>query len=207
MDADTQAHLFEPFFTTKEQGKGTGLGLSTVYGIVKQSGGDIRVESAVGRGTAFAIYLPRVPDEMKVVQPDHVRATRARGLETVLLVEDEPMVRKLAREVLQSQGYTVLESSTGSEALRICQEHPGPIHLLLTDVVMPGLSGRETAERLIPLRPAMKALYMSGYTDDAIVRHGVLEADTAFLHKPFTPEVLACKVREVLDAPQRGSHT
>ena len=199
MDALTQAHIFDPFFTTKEPGKGTGLGLSTVYGIVKQSGGYIQVDSQPGRGATFRIYLPRIeaPAPAPVVTP----APQApdRGTESIVIVEDEGELRALAQEVLEAQGYTVLSARDPEEALRLLDEFGGPIHLLLTDVVMPGMSGRELANRLAPGRPDMKVLYMSGYTDDAILHHGVLDPGLAFMPKPFTPAALASKVREVLD--------
>jgi two-component system cell cycle sensor histidine kinase/response regulator CckA len=260
MDADTQVHLFEPFFTTKEQGKGTGLGLSTVYGIVEQSGGSIAVDTELGRGTTFRIYLPQVdapaqPRESPVAPatrfPTARPATPAPGrpapavvaavasttappalprvaqapaaqvssrvaattpgsptvaprstpsrAETILLVEDALRVRAVVREILEMNGYHVLEARHGAEALEISERHQGPIHIMVTDVVMPQMSGRELAQRLAPVRPDMKVLYMSGYTDDAIVRHGVLGAGMAFLSKPFTPDALAVKVREVLE--------
>ena len=181
MDAETQSHIFEPFFTTKDAGKGTGLGLSTVYGIVKQSGGTIWVESAPGRGTTFEIYLPLVEKaaasgELHPALP----APPPGGTETILVVEDEMSVRRLAAEFLGSNGYTVLEAQDGGEALQVCEEHRGPIHLLITDVVMPGMSGWELAVRLAGRRPEMKVIYMSGYTDDAIVQHGVLEEGIIF---------------------------
>jgi PAS domain S-box-containing protein len=275
MDASTQAHLFEPFFTTKEPGKGTGLGLSTVYGIVEQSGGSVTVESELGRGTTFRIYLPTVeaaapaappparpvpaaapaarpgpataqparpaqaaapqarpapavtqpapapavaavPAPPARVQPEPVRAEATplepdivsevvpQRTETILLVEDALRVRAVVREILEMNGYNVLEARHGAEALEINERHQGPIHLMVTDVVMPQMSGRELAQRLQPLRPDMKVLYMSGYTDDSIVRHGVLGAGIAFLSKPFTPDALALKVREVLDTPPRS---
>jgi PAS domain S-box-containing protein len=256
MDAATQAHLFEPFFTTKEPGKGTGLGLSTVYGIVEQSGGSVTVETGVGRGTTFRIYLPQVgaaaatapafrppasaptiarppapmapvplrpvtavppppgpaapvppspvplsaPVHAAPLEPAKVETPPARS-ETVLLVEDALRVRAVVREILEMNGYHVLEARHGAEAIEISERHRGPIHLMVTDVVMPQMSGRELAQRLLPVRPDMRVLYMSGYTDDAIVRHGVLGAGMAFLSKPFTPDALAVKVREVLDAP------
>jgi PAS domain S-box-containing protein len=252
MDANTQAHLFEPFFTTKEPGKGTGLGLSTVYGVVEQSGGSIAVDTELGRGTTFRIYLPQVeapaqqrespvapaarfptarPATVMPARPAPAVATAPPPLvaprlaapvsdglalpipnvpvvaaevtpsraETILLVEDALRVRAVVREILEMSGYHVLEARHGAEALEISQRHQGPIHLMVTDVVMPQMSGRELAQRLAPVRPDMKVLYMSGYTDDAIVRHGVLGAGMAFLSKPFTPDALAAKVREVLE--------
>ena len=199
MDAKTQARIFEPFFTTKGPGKGTGLGLATVYGIVKQHGGYVSVDSAPGRGTTFRIYLPRVVDTSEAVEVGHAPTALAQGTETVLLVEDEPGLRDFAREVLETHGYQVLEASRPGEALRLAQEHAGRIQVMVTDVVMPQMNGRELAQRLTSVRPDLKVLYMSGYTDDAIVRHGVLEPGTAFLQKPFSPVALASKVRAVLD--------
>jgi len=198
MDLETKARLFEPFFTTKAQGKGTGLGLSTAYGIVKQSGGYIWVESEPNQGATFRICLPRVDEAVE--HPVAERAVRRapRGTETILLVEDEDDVRQLLREVLDSFGYTVLEARNGLEALALADEHPG-LDLLLTDVVMPLMSGRDLANRLVQRRGELKILYMSGYTDDTIIQHGVLEPGTAFLQKPFSPSILARKVREVLD--------
>ena len=200
MDKGTQAHIFEPFFTTKEQGKGTGLGLSTVYGIVKQSGGSIWVYSEPGRGTTFKIYLPRVEEPAESVEPDTARARPPNGTETILLVEDEAGVRSLARAALQVYGYTVLEAANGDEAIRICDRRQGAIHLLVTDMVMPGMDGRALSEQLIARLPQMKVLYLSGYAGGAIVNNGVLDSSMAFLQKPFSPEALARKVREVLDA-------
>jgi len=198
MDAATKARIFEPFFTTKEVGKGTGLGLATVYGIVEQSGGRIDVDSEPGRGASFTIYLPRV-DKRAPAAETHPRPTdEPAGRETVLLVEDEDPVRVMAREILRLNSYTVLEASNGSEALRIGQQCPGPIHLMLTDVVMPQINGPQLAQRLAPLRPGMKVLYMSGYADGDIVRQHVLEPGMPFLQKPFMPGALAHKVREVL---------
>ncbi len=198
MDNVTQAHIFEPFFTTKDSGKGTGLGLATVYGIVKQSGGHIAVYSEVGRGTTFKIYLPaqNLPAAPPVV---HVHYQVPGGSETILLVEDEDLVRTLVQTALQNEGYTILKASHGAEALSLCAEHPGGIDLLLTDVIMPQMSGRELAEQLKTLYPALKILFISGYTDDAVVRHGLLAAEVEFLSKPFEMNKLAAKVREILD--------
>jgi PAS domain S-box-containing protein len=199
MDSDTQARIFEPFFTTKSQGKGTGLGLSTVYGIVKQSEGNIWVYSEIGKGTSFKVYLPRVDE---VVQSDAAPESLAglpQGQETVLLTEDEEPVRRLIRTILEMNGYQVLEATNGDEALSTYSEHKGRLDLIVTDVVMPNMSGPELARTLELLSPGIKVLYLSGYTDDAIVRHGLLDQKMAFLQKPFTPDALLRKVREVLD--------
>ena len=200
IDQETQARIFDPFFTTKEAGKGTGLGLSTVYGIVKQSGGNIWVYSEVGRGTTFKVYLPRVDEGAQEYKRGAETEGAIQGAETVLVAEDEEMVRKLACKVLEMTGYQVLEAANGSTALLICERHKEPIHLVITDVIMPEMSGRELADRLAQLRPEMKVLYMSGYTDNAIVHHGVLDEGASFIQKPFATHALARKVREVLDA-------
>ncbi len=200
MDRQTQSHVFEPFFTTKEAGKGTGLGLSTVYGIVKQSGGNIWVYSEVGRGTTFKVYLPRAEDAVEVAGIKARLTELVGGSETVLLAEDEGLVRSFVREILHKNGYTVLEAHHGTDALRMALQHAGPIHLLLTDVVMPQMSGKLLAQSLAPLRPGMRVLYMSGYAEKAVFHYGVLESGVAFIEKPFTAENVARKVRQVLDA-------
>ena len=202
MDGETQAHIFEPFFTTKEKGKGTGLGLAMVYGIVKQSGGYVWVYSEPGRGSSFKIYLPRIEDETSVGGNIRTPESRSlpRGSETILLVEDEKGVRELTREYLQMCGYSVIEAENGHTALELASMHAGPVQLLMTDVVMPGISGRELADRVKRLRPEIKILYMSGYTDQAVVHHGILESDAILLQKPFTLAALASKLRELLNA-------
>jgi PAS domain S-box-containing protein len=198
MDEQTKARIFEPFFTTKLAGKGTGLGLSTVYGIVKQSGGNIWVYSEAGRGTTFKVYLPRVDEGAQEYKRNAETVEDLQGTGTILLAEDEEMVRTLARQVLEMYGYQVLEAANGGAALLICERHKEGIHLLVTDVVMPEMSGPELADRLAQLRPKMKVLFMSGYTDDTIVHQGVLDEGTPFIQKPFAPDDLARKVKEVL---------
>jgi len=200
MDAATQARMFEPFFTTKEAGKGTGLGLATAYGIVKQSGGYIWVYSEVARGATFKVYLPRVDAPTDVVAAPPEMGTVA-GTETVLLAEDDALLLPLARDVLRRLGYTVLEARTPADAVAVAKSHMGVIHLLISDVIMPGESGLQLARRLLGTRPDLRVLFISGYSDEAIVRHGVLDPGTAFLQKPFTPAALARKIRELLDAP------
>jgi len=204
MDAEAQARVFEPFFTTKERGKGTGLGLSTVYGIVKQSGGFIFVSSLPGRGTTFRIFLPaasgaRPPLDSRVSPVPSVRD----GTETVLVVEDEDGVRRLTRSILERYGYKVLDAESGEEALRVAAAYEGTIDLVVSDVVLPGINGRKTAEELLRDRPALKVVYISGYSDNALAVGGVLGPGVSFLEKPFTPEALAQKVRRVLDGRDR----
>jgi two-component system, cell cycle sensor histidine kinase and response regulator CckA len=199
MDQATMARIFEPFFTTKEPGKGTGLGLATVFGIVKQSGGHITVQSEPGRGATFQIYLPAA-DGAPTNVPDPSRTNGAAGgSETVLVVEDADMVRKLACDLLRQQGYVVLEARNGREALQLCDRYGSAVHLLLTDVIMPEMGGCQLAEHVRKRRPSLKVLYMSGYTDDAVLHNGELEADAGFIQKPFSPEALSQKVRDILD--------
>jgi CheY-like chemotaxis protein len=197
MDKETQSRIFEPFFTTKEKGKGTGLGLSTVYGIVKQSGGYVMVQSEEGRGTTFQIYLSRVEGAAeKYTAP--VTPTALGGTETVLLVEDEESVRQLVRETLAAKGYRVMEAQNGESGVAVAARHNGKIDLVITDVVMPGMGGRELVKQLAQTRPETKVLYLSGYTEDAIVSEGNIDSGAAFLQKPFTLQTLSRKVREVL---------
>ncbi len=199
MDASTRARIFEPFFTTKEKGQGTGLGLSIVYGIVAQSGGHVRVESELGRGTTFRVYLPRVSSALDPEIVEDRRAHAHRGDETVLVVEDEPQVRESLRVILQRSGYSVLEAQNGGEAILVCEQHGGPIHALVTDVVMPRMSGPELAARVAPLRPAMKVLYVSGYTETAVPVDPTTDAAAAFLPKPIEPSALLQRLRALLD--------
>lgn len=199
MDEETERRVFEPFFTTKEVGKGTGLGLSTVYGIVKQSGGSVWVYSEPGQGSTFKIYLPIATDFVTTAEPKVNPLEAPQGQGTILLAEDEEMVRNLSREVLEACGYKVLTASNGQEAWELCRTFKGEIALLITDVVMPQMGGRQLAEAVVPIRPLMSVLYMSGYTDDAVLRHGVLDDEMPFLQKPFSPDALAQKVKEVLD--------
>jgi PAS domain S-box-containing protein len=199
MNAETKTRIFEPFFTTKEEGKGTGLGLATVYGIVNQTGGFIRVESEPGSGATFRIYLPRVYKTLTASTGFTITGGRAGGTETLILVEDQEEVLDLATAVLRDRGYTVLKAAGGAEAIEVCAAHDGPIDLLITDVVMPGMNGRQLAERLAQSYPDLKVLYISGYTNDAVVRRGFLESGLRFLQKPFTGNVLAQRVRDVMD--------
>lgn len=205
MDRETQAKIFDPFFTTKELGKGTGLGLATVYGIVKQSGGYIWVYSELGKGTNFKVYLPRIEETAQPAGPNETTQLTVRGCETILLAEDSESLREVAREYLQSVGYTVLEAASGSEALQKARDFSGTIHLLLTDVVMPEISGPELASQMASFRPEIKVIFTSGYTDDAIARQGVLDPSVAFIQKPYRPKALARKIREVLGEAQVNS--
>ena len=200
MDEETQSHVFEPFFTTKDRGKGTGLGLATVYGTMNQSGGCVTVSSQLGEGTTIQIYLPRVEGPIEVVETPKALPESLQGDETILVVEDDDAVRNMTLEFLKIKGYAVVDARSAADAIQLIEHHKGPIDLVLTDVVMPGMKGRELVERLANLRPGMKVLYMSAYTEDAIINFGILDPGTAFIEKPFSPDELACKVREVLDA-------
>jgi two-component system cell cycle sensor histidine kinase/response regulator CckA len=199
MSREIQGRLFEPFFTTKVPGKGTGLGLATVHGIVSQSEGVIEVESDPGKGSTFKVFLPRVAGLPEEMTPKSAEKNSPRGSETILLAEDEALVRKLARHILEMYGYTVLEAACGADAIKLSDAHPGPIQLLMSDMVMPGMSGQELSVSLTGRRPAMKSLLVSGYSNDAVTLHGDLKAGTAFLQKPYSPSELALKVRSVID--------
>jgi two-component system cell cycle sensor histidine kinase/response regulator CckA len=199
MSEEEKACIFEPFFTTKEVGKGTGLGLATVFGIIKQSGGNIWVYSEEGHGSTFKIYLPRADEPVRTTLPPKGEIDMPTGNETVLLVEDDTGVRDLARQVLQRQGYTLLEAKNGEEALELSAQYSGPIHLLLTDVIMPGMNGKTLADQLAQSHPDLKTLFMSGYTDNTIAHHGVLDPGATFLQKPFSSLTLTHQVRAVLD--------
>jgi two-component system, cell cycle sensor histidine kinase and response regulator CckA len=201
IDKQTLAHIFEPFFTTKEVGKGTGLGLATVYGVVKQSGGYVWVDSEPGQGASFQIFLPRILEATTVLASSTPLAEAKGGSETILLVEDSEQLRTLTRGFLESQGFQVLVAQNGKEALQVEAQHAGKIDLLLTDVVMPGMNGKALAEKLLAKQPGARVLYISGYADSFLAVHGALEQGTVLLHKPFTDEALIRKVREVLDAP------
>jgi two-component system cell cycle sensor histidine kinase/response regulator CckA len=201
MDQKTQSRIFDPFFTTKALGKGTGLGLATVYGIVKQSGGYIWVYSELGEGTVFKVYLPRVEQDAQETEPSDPVQLITQNCETILLAEDSASLREMAREYLSSVGYTILEAASGEEALQKARDFDGTIHLLLTDVVMPGMSGPDLARQMVSLRPRIKLIFVSGYTGDAIARQGVLDPSVAFIQKPYRPKALARKIREVLGVP------
>jgi CheY-like chemotaxis protein len=204
MDEKIKAHIFEPFFSTKDFGKGTGLGLSTVYGIVNQSGGSVCVDSEVGMGTTFRVYLPRVDMPLEIVQAnDKVGTLERDGSQTILIVEDDAALLHVAHLSLENSGYAILTATSSADAIAICAAHLGPIDLMVTDVVMPGMSGAQLATHLSALRPEMKVLYVSGYIDDTIVKQGVLDSGLTFLQKPFSPKTLAWKVREVL-ATRKG---
>lgn len=201
MDAETLSHVFEPFFTTKERGGGTGLGLATVYGIVKQSRGYVWAYSEPGLGATFKIYLPRAEGEPTPKAPEPAQEGVPRGTETILVVEDDHAVRALITRILDYYGYHVLAAAEGAGALEVARAYEGPIHLLLTDVVLPDMAGADVARRLLAERPGLRTLYTSGYTNDAAAARGLLHANAHFLQKPITPEALARKVREILDAP------
>jgi CheY-like chemotaxis protein len=203
MNEEVRTRLFEPFFTTKDRDKGTGLGLATVHGIVHQSGGGITVDSKPGRGSCFSIYLPRTEEPLAVSEAPRQRlrsSAGSRGSEVVLLVEDEENIRTPAVEILEARGYKVLSAGDAAEALTVAEQHGRRIHLMITDVVMPGMSGSQLAERLVALRPDLRVVYISGYPEDAIAHHGVLNPGHIFLQKPFSPAALLAKVREVLDS-------
>jgi two-component system cell cycle sensor histidine kinase/response regulator CckA len=200
MSEEVKAHLFEPFYTTKEKGRGTGLGLATIYGAVKQSGGSIEVYSEQGKGTVFKIYLPaieEIPQKLEIAKP--ISSSMLKGEETILLVEDERIVRELAAKMLKRLNYNILPASNGTEALEIAKNYSGIIDLLITDVVMPGMNGRQLAERLLKIRPDIKVLFTSGYTENAIAHHGIIEKDLSFIGKPYSTRELAQKIRQLLD--------
>ena len=200
IDAATKAKVFEPFFTTKGPGKGTGLGLAVVFGVIKQSGGHVQVSTELGRGTTFALYFPRVLEAVTPLPlPSGPTAAAPRGDETIFLVEDDDAVRQLALIALQRCGYRVIEAADGEEALRLLRAYAGPLHLLVSDIVMPQIGGRELARLVDAIRPGVKVLYLSGYTDDAVLRLGIVDAELNFLQKPFSPATLAAAVRRVLD--------
>ncbi len=203
MSDEVKEHIFEPFFTTKDQGRGTGLGLAMIFGLVQQAEGSIEVYSEVGHGTTFKIYLPRFAEQAEKLTRDEPALTLPAGNETVLLVEDEASVRQVALMILKELGYKVLSAPNGGEAFMLAEKHAGRIDLLMTDVVMPGMNGRDLAERLLGLHPEMKVLFTSGYTADVVVHHGVLEKNLNFIGKPYTPQSLARKMREVLDTEPR----
>jgi CheY-like chemotaxis protein len=205
MSEETQHHIFEPFFTTKESGKGTGLGLSTVWGIVKQSGGHVDVYSELGKGTTFELVLPGVVEQAPVAEHAAEPVVASRGTETILLVEDQPQLRQLTSHILRGYGYKVLDAANAMEALQLSIEGGVGIDLVLTDIVMPDMTGIELGRRLRLLRPSLRLLYMSGYTDDVIMQRGSLQPGAAYLEKPFTPEGLAAKIREVLEMPAPSS--
>jgi CheY-like chemotaxis protein len=201
MDEETLERVFEPFFTTKELGRGTGLGLATVYGVVDQSGGTIEVESELGGGTVFRVFLPTVDKELDEPAPAPARPESSVGTETVVVAEDDEMVRALVRVTLEASGYEVLEAASGEAALRLCEAHPGPVHVLVTDMVMPGMGGRALADRLQASRPGLRVLFVSGYAESEVIEHGEPGPETAFVQKPFTPEELALQVRALIDRP------
>jgi len=204
MDEDTQARMFDPFFTTKDRNKGTGLGLSTVYGTIKQSGGSVSVSSKPGEGTTIQIFLPRVEEDIKTVEPAEEFPGASYGEETILVVEDDDAVRRMTREFLTIKGYTVKEARSGAEAIEFLGNHAEPIDLVLTDIIMPGMKGRELGGRLAALRTDIKILYMSAHTEDTVMDLDMIAPGTAFIEKPFSPEELASKVREVLFANKDG---
>jgi two-component system cell cycle sensor histidine kinase/response regulator CckA len=198
MDRETQSHVFEPFFTTKDRSKGSGLGLATVYGTVHQSGGCLTISSELGKGTTIQIYLPRVEEAVEVVQTPQGLSRPSRGAETILVVEDDDAVRRMTREFLLIEGYTIVEARSAAEAMHLLQSDRKPIDLVLTDVLMPGMKGSELGEQLSKLDSSIRVLYMSAYTEEAVVNFGFLGSGAAFIEKPFSPDELARKVREVL---------